>query len=37
MTYDNRKNYSEMTLKELDREIIRIGIEKQLNDERNGR
>lgn len=37
MTYDNRKDYSEMTLKELDREIIRVGIEKQLNDERNGR
>jgi hypothetical protein len=37
MAYDNRKNYSEMTLKELDREIIRVGIEKQLNDECNGR
>jgi hypothetical protein len=37
MTYDNRKNYSEMTLKELDREIIRVGIEKQLNYECNGR
>lgn len=37
MTYDNRKDYSSMTLKELDREIIRVGIEKQLNDERNGR
>ena len=37
MTYDNRKNYAEMTLKELDREIIRVGIEKQLNDECNGR
>lgn len=37
MTYDNLKDYSEMTLKELDREIIRVGIEKQLNDERNGR
>ena len=36
-TYNNRKDYSEMTLKELDREIVRVGIEKQLNDEKYGR
>lgn len=32
--YNNKKDYSEMTLKELDKEVIRVGIEKQLNDEK---
>lgn len=36
MTYDCTKDYSAMTLKELDREIIRVGVEKQLNNERYG-
>lgn len=31
--YNNKKDYSDMTLKELDKEVIRVGIAKQLNDE----
>lgn len=37
MTYDNSKDYSAMTLKELNKEVIRVGIVKQLNDEKNRR
>lgn len=37
MAYDNSKDYSAMTLKELNKEVIRVGIVKQLNDEKNRR
>ena len=33
--YNKNKNYSEMTLKELDKEIVRVGVEKQLIEESN--
>lgn len=33
--YDKNKDYSEMTLKELDKEVLRVGIEKQLKEESN--